>query len=160
MNKLILIIGIILLLISFSIYGVETIEKSNISYNLKQDGSSKYISPVLDVKSNYVITVKNPVTSSGLVSYNNVSKITNATTLYKYSIPASTSFGIIKEYDNLSGKYVFIEFTHGKEYTTLTSASYSHLEELGYMGYESTIGIIIGILVLITGMLLKSKKKK
>ncbi len=159
MNKLILIIGVILLIISFSIYGIESVEKSNISYNLKQDGNGEYLSPVLNVKNNYVITVKNPLASSGLVSYKNMSKVTNSTTLSKYSIPTTTSFGIIKEYDNLSGKYVFIEFTNGHEYTTLTSASYSYLEDLGYMGYASTTGIIIGILVVIAGIFMKPRKK-
>ncbi len=160
MNKLVLVIGVILLIISFSIYGVGSMEKSNISYNLKQNGNGEYSSPVLNVKSNYLITVKNPMASSGLVSYKNVSKVTNSTTLSKYSIPTTTSFGIIKEYNNLSGKYVFIEFTNGHEYTTLTSASYSYLEYLGYMTYASATGIIIGILIVIAGILLKPAKKK
>ncbi|WP_061950596.1 hypothetical protein [Acidiplasma cupricumulans] len=138
-------------------YGVDIHDKNNTTYTLKSLGNGIYESKEISFKSSDILTVKNPTSNSGLIPASDAGKVTNITTLNEFKIGSTTSFGIIKEYSKIpSGNYIFIEITGGKVFTTYTFGSYSYLIDIAYLGYASTVGIIIGVLTIAAGALIDS----
>ena len=161
MKKWILAIGIVLLLIGVALYGYEGLEKPGITMNKFTYNNGKYISGNMSVKTNnYIISVKNPSSDSGLVPARDVKYINNETELVKYMCPTDYSFGNIKEYKNITpGAYAFVEFAGYNHDTSITYGPFGSLVYIGYAGDFGAFLIVIGIIVMIPGIVLRKDYK-
>ena len=161
MKKWILVLGIVILLIGVSLYVYSGLEKPKINENSFTVNGTEYISKNISVNSkNFIISVENPTSSSGLVPAKDVNRVNNTSTLAKLSLPTYTSFGNIKEYRNLTpANYAFVEFSGSHPATSITFGSEGYLVYIGYLGDISTFLILIGIIAIIAGGLLNNNFK-
>ena len=159
MKKWILVLGVVMLIVGVSMYVYSGMEKPKISENNFTVKGNEYISKNISVDSkHFIISVTNPVTSSGLVPSKDIGNVTNTTALSALSLPTYTSFGNIKEYRNMTeGSYAFIEFTGSHPATSITYGPTGYLVYIGYVADFSTFLILIGIIVAIAGILLNNK---
>jgi hypothetical protein len=161
MKKWILILGIIMVVIGASLYAYSSFEKPKISESSFTVRGSEYISKNITVDSNdFIISITNPTSHSGLVASKNVSEIDNASILSSMAMPTYTSFGNIKEYRNIAkGNYSFIEFSTSKPATSITYGPTEYLVYIGYVGDFATTLLVIGGIVLIAGAVLNKNFK-
>jgi hypothetical protein len=161
MKKWILVLGIVMLLIGVSLYAYSGLEKPKISENSLTVKGNEYISKNISVSSkNFIISVTNPTTSSGLVPAKDVAGIHNSSALAKLSLPTYTSFGNIKEYRNMTpASYAFIEFSGSHPATSITYGPTGYLVYIGYVADISTFLILIGAIVIVAGVVINKNFK-
>ncbi len=161
MKKWILVIGIVVLLIGVTLYGYENFEKPGITMNKFTHSNGEYISGNMSVTTNnYIISIKNPSSYSGLVPAKDVKYINNTTALGKYELPADYTFGNIKEYKNVTpGAYAFIDVSSRNPDSSITYGPAGSLVYIGYAGDFSAFLIVIGIIVIIPGIVLRKDFK-
>ncbi len=161
MKRWILVIGIVLLLIGVALYGYENFERPGITMDKFTHSNNEYLSGNMSVTTNnYIISVKNPSSNSGLVPAKDVKYINNTTALGKYEVPADYTFGNIKEYKNVTpGAYAFIDFSSRNPDTSITYGPFESLVYIGYAGDVSAFLIVIGIIVMIPGIVLRKDYK-
>ncbi len=160
MKKWILVLGIVLIVVGAAFYVYNSSEKASITDTSFTQSGTEYISKNISANKDYIISVTNPTSHSGLVKSGDVSLIKNDSALSKYSLTTYTSFGNIKEYRNLSkGGYVFVEFSSSKIATSITYGETGRLVVIGYIGDFATFFLVIGGIVAIAGVLLGSNFK-